>query len=136
MQDADGERTHGLQHGESFSINVEIEALEELDSPAVGVWLENEERVRLFGASTDGGGGIGPMAPGERVTLSVVALNTFRSGHYYAGVSVGRVSGGEQLDAVDRAADVIVYGGDTLGGLVQLPHRVDVSRAALERVTT
>jgi ABC-2 type transport system ATP-binding protein len=132
VEGPDGLRTHGIQHGEEFTIQVVVEALEPMDSPAVGLWLENEERVRLFTASSDGVDGLGRLATGERSQLTVRALNTLRSGHYYAGVSVGQPSTGEQLDAIDRATDIVVYGGDHLGGLVQMEHRVEVSKALEE----
>ena len=112
-----------------------VEALEPMETPAVGLWIENEERVRLFAASSDGIHGHGDLAVGERSQLTVRAQNTLRSGHYYAGVSVGESASGEQLDAVDRATDLVVYGGDHLGGLVQMEHTVEVSKA-LEQATT
>jgi ABC-2 type transport system ATP-binding protein len=135
IEGPDGLRTHGIQHGEEFAIQVVVEALEPMETPAVGLWIENEERVRLFAASSDGIHGHGDLAVGERSQLTVRAQNTLRSGHYYAGVSVGESATGEQLDAVDRATDLVVYGGDHLGGLVQMEHTVEVSKA-LEQATT
>jgi ABC-2 type transport system ATP-binding protein len=125
-------RTHTLAHGDELALHVVIEALEPLAAPAIGVWLESEEHVRVFATSTDRGGGLGPLAAGERAQMTVRALNTLRTGHYGVGVSVSRVSGGEELDALGRAADLIVYGGDHLGGLVDLQHRVELT-ASLEK---
>src|SRR5439155_2522447 len=98
-------------------------------APAIGIWVENEERQRVFQTSTDRAGGLRPLAAGERAQMTVRAHNALRSGHYYVGVSVGRVSGGEELDALDRATDFIVSGGDHLGGMVELRHDVEVSSA-------
>jgi hypothetical protein len=66
--------------------------------------------------------------------MLVRVQNTMRSGHYYIGVSVGSGPGGEELDALAPAADFVVASGDHIGGLVELPHRIELSHA-LESAT-
>jgi hypothetical protein len=131
IENAEGARASGLHYGDDFALGVTFEALEPLKAPSVGVWIENEERLRIFQTSSDRGGTLGPLATGERAQMTVRIQNALRGGHYYVGVSVGRVSGGEELDAIDRAADFVVSGGDHLG-VVELQHEVEISRALEE----
>jgi ABC-2 type transport system ATP-binding protein len=124
----DGQRTDAVAHGGQVELAVTLEAHERIDRPRVELWVEDEDRNRIFGAVAEEQLS-DALDPGERITVRMTAENRLASGHYYVSAQLLRGSTHADLAAVsDRARDFVVYGAERIAGVVDLDHTVEVER--------
>jgi ABC-2 type transport system ATP-binding protein len=124
----DGARVDALPHGRDVEITVTVEAHEEIPSPRVELWVEDEERRRIFGAAADDALP-DALAPGDRIAVRMSAENRLAAGRYYVSAQLLRGSTHADLAAVsDRAADFVVFGAEQLPGVIEVDHTVEVER--------
>jgi ABC-type multidrug transport system ATPase subunit len=130
MSDAYGNRVDAIAHGELMRLNVVVEAREDIERPAVAMWLTSEEGVRVFASGArENGEALADLEAGQRLEFSIETENPLSAGRYYLGCSVTRGSAGlEALLFVERATDIVSYGAD-LHGLVGIEHVAHVRRS-------
>lgn len=128
--DPDGGETRAVPHGSPLHVEVALELRTALSNVWATIWVDNEEGTRVFGASRR----VGELASGERLRLALRAANPLHSGHYYVGWSLERgVGSGDFAVFAPRAGDVVVYGGDQVGGLVAVERELEVARVSAAR---
>lgn len=134
VEDADGQRTSGLPHGEPFTLRALIDVHERIERPDVHLMLTTDEAWHVFGVATSElGPDAAPFLPGERVEVRVTAENPLGAGRYFVDASVHGAKRG-QIAFRGRACQFVVFGGIESRGLVDLPHTVAVERV-LEKVS-
>ncbi|MFN8175909.1 MAG: ABC transporter ATP-binding protein [Solirubrobacteraceae bacterium] len=128
--DPDGADTRAVAHGAALRVEATLELRAALSGCWATIWVDNEDGIRVFGASRR----VGELAAGERLRLVLRAENPLHSGHYYVGWSLERgVGSGNFATFAPRAGDVVVYGGDHIGGLVAVERELEVERVAAAR---
>lgn len=127
----DGSRLDAVAHGARLELVVTVETHEQIERPKLDVWIEDEDRRRLFGATTAREGQLPDvLEPGERLTLRMVAENRLVDGHYYASAQLTRGSTHTDLAAAaDRACDFVVFGSPEMAAIVELDHSLEVDRS-------
>jgi hypothetical protein len=110
-------------------IHATLEALTQIDTPGISLFLTNEDGVHVFAVgATEDGGPLSTIDQGERVEFAIECENRFSAGRYYVGCSV--VQGSAGLEVVlhhERASDVLSYG-KALFGIVSIEHTPTFTR--------
>jgi ABC-type polysaccharide/polyol phosphate transport system ATPase subunit len=129
IEDDEGRRVAAVPYGERFHVRALIEASERIAHPDVRIALTDEDGVYVFGANS---GSDGPdfIEEGQRLALRVSAENLLTNGRYFVDCSVHE-GGGPLVTFRGRACDFVVFGGRP-GGLVDLPHKVELEEELVE----
>ena len=131
IEDAAGEPAHVVPHGMPMRVKAVLEADEDIASPSIVFWLDNDEQTRIvsLGAREPDDTALGDIRAGERLEVSVAFDNWLPSGRHHVGFSVTRgTAGSDLLLWLDRAIDFQVWGGESIVGLVTFPHYFDIKR--------
>jgi ABC-type polysaccharide/polyol phosphate transport system ATPase subunit len=132
FEDEHGQRQAHLPQGRPCAFRARVRFKEETADPAFAVVFENDDGHPLFAASSDPTNAkTGRFAPGEEAVFSVSFENWFAPGRFYASPWVTRPWSQNLLDRRPRLTSVVVTGTRTTGGLVDLPHDVEVSGAGV-----
>jgi len=128
IEDRDGRRVDSIGQGDPLVIRAEIEALEHIDDPEVGVTIHNDEGAVVFGTSTRQLGREEPaFEPGDRFSVRIALRNDLQPARYY--VDCGVHAGVHRVVAFRwRAGDFLVFGNRPQSGLVALEHTFDLER--------
>jgi ABC-type polysaccharide/polyol phosphate transport system ATPase subunit len=134
LVDERGQRIGIAAYGEPIQICALIEASEPLVDPELRISVENGAGVRVFAASSvELGRPVDDFAPGERRVFSVHLDNRLVSASYEVNVLVRSRTRPADVSAVrTRAARFSVVGGDHVGGIYDLAHRVELEPATQE----
>jgi ABC-type polysaccharide/polyol phosphate transport system ATPase subunit len=125
LTDDRGAPVSGVPHGSRFRAEATLELDRAVDDAWGTLWLDDASGLRIFGASAP----LGPLPAGARVRLRLRTENPLRSGRYYAGVSLERGIGAGDFHLFEpRVADVVVFGGDAVGGLIAADHDLEAER--------
>ena len=128
IEDADGERAAGVEHGDEIRFRAEIEMTRDAEGVAAGFILANADGVGMFhfGTGFDGKDGSGQIHAGERITVSANLENPLAPGRYYVHCGVHQVeSRGDVSLYVHSAVDFVVFGGERSGGVLSLGHEIE-----------
>jgi ABC-type polysaccharide/polyol phosphate transport system ATPase subunit len=139
FEDEHSERREHLPHGRPCTCKVRVEFNGELQDPVFVVSIEDEKGARVFATSTAWSGEqTGIFRTAEQVVLSVTFENLLAPGRYYVSPQVALLEGPGAgiVDRRDRAAALIVTGESEEGGLVYLPHDVNIERLAARGLST
>ncbi|MBA3305919.1 MAG: ABC transporter ATP-binding protein [Thermoleophilaceae bacterium] len=128
IEGPDGRRVDTVGQGDPLVIRAEIEALQHIDDPEIGVTINDEAGTVVFGTTTrELGREEQPFEPGERISLRLALRNDLKPARYYVdcGVHEGvhRVAGFRY-----RASDFLVFGNRAQLGLVSLDHTFELER--------
>ncbi len=128
IEGPDGRRVDTVGQGDPLVIRAEIEALQHIDDPEIGVTITDEAGTVVFGTTTrELGREEQPFEPGERISLRLALRNDLKPARYYVdcGVHEGvhRVAGFRY-----RASDFLVFGNRAQLGLVSLDHTFELER--------
>jgi ABC-type polysaccharide/polyol phosphate transport system ATPase subunit len=130
IEDADGERATGVEHGEKIRLRAELELTRDASGLSVGFIMANADNVGMFhfGAPIEGRDGSGQVAAGERVRVSAELENPLAPGRYYVhcGVQQDKEKGNVSLYE-HSALDFVVYGGERSGGVLSLDHEIEAT---------
>jgi hypothetical protein len=114
-------------HGDPIRLRAAIEVHDTVEDAWVTLWLDTEDGDRLCGFSEP----VGTVAAGEVVRVHLEAANPLASGRYGLGWSLERGIGvGDFAAFQPRAAELLVFGGDAVGGRVAVEHRMVVEHGA------
>lgn len=119
-----------VPHPGTLRVRAVLEAHEAIHQPSIVIWIENEDRTRLFSfPASEAGGALRDIAAGEQIEVVATAGNPIGHGRHFIGCSVSAANGREMLLYLERIADFQVAGGESISGAVGLPHEIEVRRS-------
>jgi ABC-type polysaccharide/polyol phosphate transport system ATPase subunit len=127
----DGERVQAIAAGEPLTAVMQVRAHQPLEDPIFAVSLRNEIGHTVFATSTQWlGVATGRFAPGELAEIRVTLESWLAPSTYKLTPSVARAgAGADALDLREDLVSLLVHSTRTTGGIVDIPHRIDVQRA-------
>jgi ABC-type polysaccharide/polyol phosphate transport system ATPase subunit len=130
FEDEHGERAQQLVQGHACTYRMRVRFNEQASDPAIAVLFEDEQHHPLFATSTDWLLGHEPtFQAGEEIVFSVKFENPFAPGRLLASPWVAHSDRSNIMDRRPRMASVIITGIHAAGGLVDLPHDVELVQA-------
>jgi ABC-2 type transport system ATP-binding protein len=126
VEDADGARLEGIEHGREIRLRAEIEVMREVSDVGVVFMIANADGVGIFefGATIEGRNDSRQLRPGERIVVRAQVENPLTAGRYLVHCGVTRTTTNTVLLHVSGCADFVVFGGAS-HGIVSLRHRID-----------
>jgi hypothetical protein len=102
-----------------------------VEHPLFAFYLRNEVRHTIFATNSDlHQGPTGRFEAGDTVTARVSLDNWLAPGRYDLTPSIARQGGGtDVLDVREDLATLIVHGTRNAGGIVEIPHTLDLERS-------
>jgi ABC-type polysaccharide/polyol phosphate transport system ATPase subunit len=135
FEDEHGERAQQLVQGRSCTYRMRVRFNKTTENPAIAVLFEDDQHHPLFASSTDWLHDHEPtFQAGEEVVFAVAFDNPFAPGRLFASPWVAYSDRSNLMDRRPRMASVMVTGIHAAGGLVDLPHDVELVQAG-EKVT-
>jgi ABC-type polysaccharide/polyol phosphate transport system ATPase subunit len=126
FESATGERAGSLAQGEDCAVCVEAIVREPVDDPVFTVTLRDETHRVVFATSSRWDHGpTGSYGPGERPVVQVRFENWLSPGRYSVSCSIAR-GPGAMLAVAEEIAVAAVHGTRDTGGVVDLPHQLEV----------
>jgi ABC-type polysaccharide/polyol phosphate transport system ATPase subunit len=131
FENAEGEPIIELGHGQVCRVCLEARFAEVVEDPVFGFTLRNEVGTPIFAATTDLlHGPTGRFEPGDDVIVRLEFHNWLVAGTYKVTPSVARPGlGADALDLRADLAQLVVHGWFYTGGVTNLPHTFEVTRA-------
>jgi ABC-type polysaccharide/polyol phosphate transport system ATPase subunit len=130
FEDGAGQRITALGQGELLHVVMELRFHVALEEPVFGFTLRNDVGHTVFATRTDMRGvPTGRFQPGEAATMRVGLQNWFAPSVYRLTPSIARTAGGtEALDLREDLVSLTVHGTGNAGGVIDLPHEIEVAR--------
>ena len=130
FENGSGERVTAIGQGERLRLCLHATALADVDEPVFVFQLRTAEGALIFATSTElHGTRTGSFRDGERVTVRTSIDNSFAPGSYTVTPAVARSGqAGDLLDVRENFERLVVHGTRYSGGMVDLPHEVEVER--------
>jgi ABC-type polysaccharide/polyol phosphate transport system ATPase subunit len=130
FDDGHGERVDTVAHGDRCRIAVEIRPHEHLRDPVIRIMLRNEAHQPVASIATQYRHGPTGDYPSGEVFIVFFQFDAWIApGRYTVTPSIARRgSGDDALDLRDDMASVIIHGTYSSGGLVDLPHQIEILR--------
>ena len=124
FQDGAGTRTDSLEQGAPCAMLMRVRFTRAVTEPVFGFALADEQRRRVFVATSDlRGEATGAYAEGDEVDVAVSFDNVFAPGRYWLSPQITYRGTGNRLIAYrEDVATVVVSGPDHTGGAVDIPH--------------
>jgi ABC-2 type transport system ATP-binding protein len=131
LENADGEPTTSVEHGDPIRLRMTLEAKQDLAGLDIGYIISNADGVGVahFGTPV-GEGDDRAIAAGERVHVEIELDNPLTPGRYFIHCGINRAFAGGIALYVHNALDFVVFGGPDQRGVVVIEHR---SRTEIER---
>ena len=131
FEDGRGERVVALAQGEECRACVEVTFHEPLEDPVFTLALRNDVRHTIFVASTSfSEGATGSFTSGESVLIRFRFENWLAPSRYTLTPLVARQEAlGQPVDRREDLASLIVHGTYRSGGVVDLPHELEIERS-------
>jgi ABC-type polysaccharide/polyol phosphate transport system ATPase subunit len=130
FEEEHGGRHEYLPQGRPATFRALVHFNRTVEDPSFVLGLEDEEGHKVFATSTVWvDERTGRFEQGDQAVFGVTFENQLVPGRYFATVQVIRRGGGSViLDRRDRAATMVSTGTRNSGGLVDLPHEIDIRR--------
>jgi hypothetical protein len=130
FEGAGGERVTALAQGEPLRMCVEVRFHERVEEPLFAFHLRNEPRHLIFATdSSHHHQQLGSFEPGETVLVEVGLDAWLAPGRYDLTPTVARAGGNDVLDLREDLAPLRIHGSRPTGGVVELPHTLELRRA-------
>ena len=132
VTDADGERPASILQGQRVTLNALVRFEVDVEDPSASVYVLNDEhRAVLVATTAREHDRSGRFAAGEEVLFSFAFENVLAPGRYSPVFTLAhRGTGMNLIDRFEGAFSFIVTGASALGGVVDLPVQVGITRAA------
>jgi ABC-type polysaccharide/polyol phosphate transport system ATPase subunit len=130
FENGSGERVTAIGQGEQLRLCLRAVVNRAMEEPVFVLQLRAEDGTLIFATSTElHGTHTGRFGPGDHATVHVTIENAFAPGSYTVTPAVA-VSGeaGNLLDIRENLERLVVHGTRYSGGIVDLPHEIEVSR--------
>jgi ABC-type polysaccharide/polyol phosphate transport system ATPase subunit len=131
VEDDSGERQVSVAQGQRITLKARVRFNVGVEDPVASMYVLNEDHLAVTIASTDGGTGepSGRFDAGEEVLFSFSFENVLRPGRYSPLLTLAhRGSGLDLMDRFEGASSFVVTATRALGGLVDLPVDVGLTR--------
>ena len=132
LEDEQGQRVQNIEKDAPFSMNVTVEAIEDMPQPVFGFGVTDDAGYHVFGCSkrlSEEGEGEDRLLAGEKVTLSMEVNNILKPGRYFLSAQGFRDdSTNDMRMQVLRVLDWVIFGTGTGSGVVSLVDEVEVVR--------
>jgi ABC-type polysaccharide/polyol phosphate transport system ATPase subunit len=127
----DGERVEQAPQGDPLTLAMEVRFHDRLEEPIFGLTLRNMVGHTVFATRSDfRGAATGDYEAGDSAMVRVTVENWLAPSEYQLTPSVARAgSGAQAVDLREDLAAVRVHGTGNSGGVVDAPHRYEISRA-------
>jgi ABC-type polysaccharide/polyol phosphate transport system ATPase subunit len=132
VEDEHGERHESLPQGRQITLKALVNFAVDVEDPVAGVYVLNEDHVAIIVATTAREHErSGSFSAGEEVLFSFSFENILAPGRYNPLFTLAhRGTGLDLMDRFEGAFSFVVTGPEAMGGLVDLPIDVSVSRGA------
>jgi len=132
VEDEHGERHESLPQGRQITLKALVNFAVDVEDPVAGVYVLNEDHVAIIVATTAREHErSGSFSAGEEVLFSFSFENVLAPGRYNPLFTLAhRGTGLDLMDRFEGAFSFVVTGPEAMGGLVDLPIDVSVSRGA------
>jgi ABC-type polysaccharide/polyol phosphate transport system ATPase subunit len=130
FETADGEAVTEIAQGEPLAVCMEVRFHKPVDEPVYAVNLRNLPRHTIFATSTrETGTPTARVAAGDRVRVRVALENWLAPSRYTATPSVAAGDAAEDvMDLREDLASLVLSGPRETGGIVDVPHTIEVQR--------
>ncbi len=130
VEDEHGERQASLPQGRQITLRALVNFAVDVEDPVASVYVLNEDHVAVVVATTDRERErSGRFAAGEEVLFSFSFDNVLAPGRYNPLFTLAhRGTGLDLMDRFEGAFSFIVTGPEAMGGLVDVPVEMSVSR--------
>ncbi len=131
FEDAEGNESSALPHGERCAFAATVRFQAEVEHPLFGVVLQNDRDHTVFAASTAWTQErSGLFRAGDEVTYRVSFDNVFSGGRYFATPAVARRGAGVAwIDRREKFVTALVTSTRTTDAAVDIPYAIDLVRA-------
>jgi ABC-type polysaccharide/polyol phosphate transport system ATPase subunit len=131
FENGDGEHVVDIAHGKPVRVCMEARFNAAVRNPVFGFTLRNDAGTTIFAATTDlVHGPTGAFAAGETAVVRLEFQNWMVQSTYKVTPSIARPGlGADALDLRADLAQLIVHGGHYTGGVTNLPHTFEVTKA-------
>ena len=126
-----GERLSVVPQHERMTLNARVRFLVDVDDPSASLYVLNDEHKAVIVATTmTENERSGRFAAGDEITLSFTFDNVLAPGRYSPLVTLAhRGSGLDVIDRFEGDFSFVVTARGSLGGIVDVPVRTEISRA-------
>jgi ABC-type polysaccharide/polyol phosphate transport system ATPase subunit len=134
VEDEHGRRSTTLPQGQRITVKALVNFLVDVDDPAAGLYVLNEDHIAIFTASSSvGHERSGHFRAGESALFSFSFENVLAPRRYNPLFTLAhRGTGLDLMDRFEGAFSFVVTGPEATGGLVDLPVEVSVSRSSAD----
>jgi len=132
IEDERGERQNSLAQGSPLTLRALVRFAVDVEDPVAGVYVLNEDHVAVVVATTDREHErSGHFDAGEEVLFSFSFENVLAPGRYNPLFTLAhRGTGLDLMDRFEGAFSFVVTGPEAMGGLVDIPVQMSVSKGA------
>jgi ABC-type polysaccharide/polyol phosphate transport system ATPase subunit len=132
FEEEQGTRHEYLPQNRPCSFRALVRFNREVEDPSFAFMIRDDEDRNIFGTSTVWTEEkTGVFKAGDEAVFGVSFENLFAPGRYFAELQVARRGGGQiVLDRRERVATFVSTGSRASGGVIDLPHDVEVRRPA------
>jgi ABC-2 type transport system ATP-binding protein len=129
LEDAAGERTTTIEHGEEINLRAEIEVEREATGLGVGFVIANADGLGLFefGTHVKAADGSDAIPAGTRTLVKAKLENPLAPGRHFVHCGAQSNRGGGVHVYVHNALDFVVFGTVGTKGIVSIDHEIEAS---------
>ena len=131
FEDGAGERVTAHAQGDPLRMCMEVAFHGPVADPLFLMYLRNEIRHTIFATSTDlHDSATGRFDRGDTAVVRVELPNWLAPGRYDLSPTVARAgNGADAIDLREDLASLVVHGTQASGGIVEIPHTLEVTRS-------
>ena len=129
LENAAGERTTTIEHGEEINLRAEIEVEREATGLGVGFVIANADGLGLFefGTHVKDAGGSDTVPAGTRTLVKAKLDNPLAPGRHFVHCGAQSNRGGGVHVYVHNALDFVVFGTVGTKGIVSIEHEIEAT---------
>jgi ABC-type polysaccharide/polyol phosphate transport system ATPase subunit len=134
VENAAGEKVRSVEQGATIKLRVELAAKAPSTGLEVGFIIANADGLPVAQLRSQIGGHLPKsVAAGERVRIEASIDNLLVPGRYFVHCGLNHTYEGGIALYVENAVDFVVFGGDAMVGMVDLPHEIDTAVEGVDK---